>query len=1004
MRIVKSLLNVLLLASLFSSLTYAVTPDRISGVVTGSPNVTLRGNVHHKALPKYDQGLVDSSFRLGYVTLLTQPTASQQKALKQLLIEQQDPRSQNYHKWLTAQEYADRFGLSHGDVQKLTDWLKSQGFTIASVARGRNWIVFGGTASQMQSAFGTEIHRYNVGGEMHFANANAPRIPAALSGIVSGFRGLDDFRPKPAIVRNARAARPGYYDNLFQPPSPPDFLAPGDIATIYDIKALYTAGSDGTGQKLAIAGQTDVYLDDLNDFRGGFGLSQISGCTTNSSGVITACNATNFKYVLNGPDPGVSTGDLTEADLDLEWSGAVARNAQIVYINSGTANGVWDSWYYAVDNVDTLQAKVISLSYGSCEFFDNFVLSSTGQALADELELMKANTEGITFVNSSGDSGAAACDGGVNSATQNLAVGGLAVSYPASSPEVTGVGGTAVNYPTGYGTSYWGTANGTDGGSVLANGPQNGYVPEQAWNDDEELAVIYSTVFNTALGWQENYAIVATGGGLSNCAEQTADNLNCSAGFPKPTWQTVTLSGQPNVRFAPDVSMNGSPNFPGYIFCTAQDAWDSNFTSSTSTCSPGGTAGISSALTLTDPKTGNPAPSLVGGTSAAAPVFAGVVVLLNQYLGTGGLGNINQTLYLLAKTPANGAFHKVTTGDNNVYCEAGQPGAPWPVALQCPSSGVFGFSASNADATTGYNLVTGLGSVDANKLALAWADTLPTFSMSATALSPASVSAGNSTASTVTITPQNGFSSAVTLGCTGLPTGASCTFDPPTVAGSGTTQATINTLASTATGAATVTITGTAGAVSGSTTVSLNVTTTTQSFTLAPQSSSYSVAQGGTANVILTMTPVNGFNTPLTYTCSLNTAPESRCTGPTGATATTSPSFQITTTAPTTELRTPFGKGTRIFYAALLPGLLGIMFTAGSRKRSLRGMRMLGLIVVLGFSTLWLGSCGGTNSSASKDPGTAVGSYSVTITATTGGANPISNTAAPLVVPFTVTP
>ena len=116
------------------------------------------------------------------------------KALTQLVAEQQDRRSPNYRKWLTPEQWADRFGLSHGDIQKLTAWLKSQGFTVLNVARGRNWITFSGTAAQVQSAFGTEIHRYNVGGEMHVANASAPKIPAALSGIVAGLRGLDDFR------------------------------------------------------------------------------------------------------------------------------------------------------------------------------------------------------------------------------------------------------------------------------------------------------------------------------------------------------------------------------------------------------------------------------------------------------------------------------------------------------------------------------------------------------------------------------------------------------------------------------------------------------------------------------------------------------------------------------------------------------------------------------------------------------------------------------------------
>ena len=97
-------------------------------------------------------------------------------------------------------------------------------------------------------------------------------------------------------VKNVKAARPAYYDNIF---TTPDFLAPGDIATLYDINALYNASTpiDGTGQTLAVIGQTDIFITDINDFRTGFNLSTISGCTTDpTSGVVTLCDTPNFKY------------------------------------------------------------------------------------------------------------------------------------------------------------------------------------------------------------------------------------------------------------------------------------------------------------------------------------------------------------------------------------------------------------------------------------------------------------------------------------------------------------------------------------------------------------------------------------------------------------------------------------------------------------------------------------------------------------------------------------
>ncbi len=256
-----------LIVVLVSSLSYAATADRISGALSAGQTVALRGNVHHKALPQFDRGPADPALRFGSLMLLTVPTASQQKDLNRLLAEQQDRKSPNYHKWLTPEQWADRFGLSRNDVNKLTAWLKSQGFSGIHVARGRNWIRFSGTASQVQSAFGTEIHRFNVNGEMHVANVTSPKIPRALAGVVTGIRGLNDFFLKPM---NHPRVRPYYTDGTFYA----ELIAPGDIATMYDINALYTAGIDGTGQTVAVIGQTDVFLSDLLDFRTGFGLRQ----------------------------------------------------------------------------------------------------------------------------------------------------------------------------------------------------------------------------------------------------------------------------------------------------------------------------------------------------------------------------------------------------------------------------------------------------------------------------------------------------------------------------------------------------------------------------------------------------------------------------------------------------------------------------------------------------------------------------------------------------------
>jgi hypothetical protein len=879
----------LLLLLLSSSLCLAAQADRIPGPIDSSQMVALSGNVHRKALPQYDRGPVQSALPFSYVTLVIAPSPSQQMALDQLLAQQQDRSSPYFHKWLTPEQYADRFGLSENDVSKITSWLKSQGFTVLAVARGRNSITFSGTAAQIQEAFNTEIHRYEVNGEKHIANSTPVQIPAALSGVVTVVHGLTDFRPKPMYVRAARGDKsgphPGYTTTISGKTD--YFMAPGDIATLYDINPLYNAATpiDGTGQKLAIVGQTDVYLADLVNFRSGFNLPSFT-CATGPTGLVTSCDTPNFRYVLVGADQPVSVGDLIEADLDLEWSGAIAQNAQIIFVNapispSETSGGVNDALAFAIDNN---LAPVISMSYGLCE-------AENGSL---ETELQQGNTEGITILNSSGDSGSFACDDNPPGTTSTFspnppfaaALGGLAVNYPASSPEVTGVGGTSIP-AADFTSAFWGPSNGTNGGSALTALIGQ----ELSWNDDEAFAQFCQansinmfcenggppavtgwvplTSTATAAQVQGDIWISIGSGGVSNCINSTGI---CTGGFPRPAWQqAITIPGlaspQSTFRFLPDLSLSASPNFPGYIICTPQEEVVADSGSTTSTCSPGGTAGISTAV--------DTFLSLVGGTSASTPVFAGIVTLLNQSLGSSGLGNINPTLYALAQSPSNGAFHPVKSGDNNVYCQIGTP-VGQPSYVICPAAGVAGFSAASADTTTGYNLVTGLGSVDANALATAWAASRTASSI--TLSTPATnVFAGAPVTFTVAVTPSTGVGAVKFSTLNG---GSTTVLGTATLA-SGTATLTTTELPS---GSNSVTATyGGDASHSGSTSSSAVVTVTTP-FTMSALPTSLRVSAGQTASTTITITPAGSFIQPVTFTNSTVSSPGSCTAGlPAGA-------------------------------------------------------------------------------------------------------------------------
>jgi Pro-kumamolisin, activation domain len=921
-----------LVVCLASSLSFAAQSDRIAGTLNSGQMVPLRGNVHGLARAEFDQGRADGNRMMSGVSLVFKPSATQQSALNKLLAQQQDVSSPNYHKWLTPARFGDRFGMSQNDIDRVIFWLQSQGLTVTRTANSRNQVFFEGTVSQIEAVFHTEIHNYLLDGEMHYANATEPSVPAALSGIVLAVQNLHNFQPKPrATFRrvSSNAVNPHFTSSI----SGKHFLSPADFATIYDVQPLYSSGIDGSGQKIALTGQSSINLADIANFRSAAGLPA------------------NVPTLLLVPGTGTSTrcsGDEGESDLDVEWSGGVAKNASITLVYAGLVSGntctnrsfgAFDALQYAIDhNV----ASVISNSYGNCE-------ANIGLAFAQTMQgwVQQANTQGQTVISSAGDSGAADCDFQSKSATH-----GFAVDIPGAIPEVTAMGGTEFNgdpAATVSGgnastTTYW---NGTTGGTDTISSALS-YIPEMAWND-------------TTLDLASGGFISASGGGASTF-------------FTKPAWQTSPGVPSDGKRDMPDLALNSSADHDGYLFCS-EDGGNGMIVTS---CTSGFRDGSGGTL------------SVVGGTSAAAPTFGGIVALLNQHLSTSGLGNVNSTLYSLAVSNP-GVFHDVTVGNNIVPCTSGTKSCPATAPFQ------FGFNAG-----TGYDQVTGLGSVDANALAIAWAAAAaPDFQMSATALNPASVSAGNSTSSTITISPIAGSTGMVVnfspSSCTGLPAGATCGFNPQSVNFDGTNPAmTVVTIATAANMAASgptqITITPTNSAQT-STTVSLTVTATTETFTLTTTAATFPVTVGGTATVNVTVNSSNGFinssnNTtvlPLTYTCTGVPAlavSEIACQiSPSNGqnVSSTGVTVSLVTTPVTAQLRPLSGR--HIFYALLLPGLFGVVFVAGSRTR---GVRLLGLIVVLCCSTLWLGACGGGGSNTQKNPGTPPGMYAVTINATTG--------------------
>jgi uncharacterized protein (TIGR03437 family) len=450
----------------------------------------LPGHMRPGVIAANDRGRISAARSLRHVTLNLRRSAAQQADLDALLARQQDPGSPDFHRWLTPEQFAERFGLSQAVIDRIASWLRSQNLTVDSVGRGRTSIAFSGSARDVERALQVEIHDYVIGGEAHFSNAAEPSVPPALGKWIASVRGLDDFRMKPRAVRAPSVPRPRYTSVS----TGAHYLAPDDIAKIYDILPLYHSGITGKGQKIAVVGQTKINLSDIRQFRTYFNLSP---------------NDPTMLLVPATIEPGISNDDLAEANLDVEWTGAVARDANIIYVYSPD---VVTSLHYAIDaNI----APVISMSYGLCEQLSYGTL----EALNNYAE--QASVQGISWITASGDNGANDCYG--QSARPPK---GLSVDAPASVPLVTGVGGTTLTEGSGH---YWNSANNANHASALS------YIPESVWNDSASYG-----------------APDGSGGGASTY-------------FQKPVWQTGAGVPDDGKRDVPDVSMPASPDHDPYM-------------------------------------------------------------------------------------------------------------------------------------------------------------------------------------------------------------------------------------------------------------------------------------------------------------------------------------------------------------------------------------------------------------------------------------------------------
>jgi uncharacterized protein (TIGR03437 family) len=624
--------------------------------------------------------------------LVLKRSPDQEVALRKVLEAQLDQDSPNFHKWLTPEEFGRQFGPSSEDIRSVTSWLESHGLQVAGASKGRTVIEFSGSVRQVQEAFHTSIHKYLVNGEEHWANASDPQIPTALAPAVAGVASLHDFPKRPLIRafggywRSQATGETKSLTPLFTVPSPCTAagfqtsqacygLGPYDFATIYNVLPLWNAGIDGSGQSIAIAAASNIDIEDVRNFRSVFGLP-----------------SRDPAVVVNGRNPGVLNRPQPfekEAINDVEWAGGVAPGATIQLVVSASTNstsGFDLSVEYAVDNN---LAPVLSASYSYCESS----LGTAGSQFYSSL-WQQASAQGITVLVGTGDGGSAECDYERGAATPpSPARFGLTVNGVSSTPYNVAVGGTDFGDLTSA-AALWSSTNGS-----TTHASAERYIPETTWNDS-----CTNSLFGAIAGYSRDAEANCNNASLSKFVQTAGGTGGRSASYAKPAWQTGPGVPADGVRDVPDISLFAGSAVSGsfYLFCEA------------------------------DLQNGVPCnldgPNILiqgsAGTSIAAPAFGGIMAMVIQNTNS-RQGNPNPVFYKLAVQQRTAGcnssgvasnaciFHDITAGTIAMPCARG--------SLNCVVTNPrdqYGIL-DGFDAGVGYDLATGLGSVDAFNLVTA---------------------------------------------------------------------------------------------------------------------------------------------------------------------------------------------------------------------------------------------------------------------------------------------
>ena len=620
--------------------------------------VTLAGNTRPEANARNDRGPVPDSFQVDHMLLQLKRAPEVEKAFADHIETLTDKTSSNFRQWMTAQEQGEKYGLAQEDIDAITGWLTRQGFTVDYVYPNRMVIDFSGTAGQIHDAFHTEIHYLNVNGKQHIANMSDPQIPHALAPAIAGVVSLHNFKPHAYYKRRTDFTFSGCGSVCFA-------LVPADFQTIYNLTPVLKAGITGKGITVAVVEDTNSFGSDWLNYRKTFGLASYGG----------SLSTVHPNDAKNCTDPGTNPDDV-EADLDVEMITAAAPGAKVELISCTDTTTTFGG-LIAIQNLISAGSPppIISMSYGECE-----VLSGAASNAAFNSAFQSAAAAGISVFASSGDNGASTCARDFNNG-DTYALPGIGVTGWGETQYNVSVGGT--DYEDLYNaieggasqSTYWNSTNGSTFGSAKS------YIPEIPWNDSCASYLVFHVEGFSAAAGSSGFCNSSTGasflstgagsGGASTCATGTGnqnflfdESTNCK-GYAKPSWQSGVF-GNPSdgVRDIPDVSLFASNGIWGHFVIICYSDVANNGVPCTG--APSGWVGI-------------------GGTSASAPLMAGIQALVDQKWNIRA-GNPNPTYYSIAKsefgtkgntscysinetTGTSCTFNDITQGDIDIDCQ-----------------------------------------------------------------------------------------------------------------------------------------------------------------------------------------------------------------------------------------------------------------------------------------------------------------------------------------------